>query len=1123
MPAIARETVEQPRELPPGVWEPPPVRRGDVGKDKDTSPAETAPASETHQPRVTKRRAWLGIAGLFLFLLIVFGGLGVWVYTIVVVSEENLLKEARGYYKDNAYGSAAEKFHLLAEKFPQSDQADEYRFLDDWCTVCSTVATSDADPAASLPDLDRFVKNHKEDPLMSKYAQDAGQQLLRLARRFAERNANPPDDQPLKTAEQIERLRRTVAGLGPEALTKEETASIDAALDKVRRNVERANKRRSVLAQIRKGDKETWMDAIKRVGTLLARRERDLPGIKEDAEVRTALDALYQGHLDSVQFHWGKQGLPRRPDDDADSPEDDPKNTIVFAPQVGPAAPGNAPPKDPIVLALVRGVLYALKQSNGAVKWAMRVGTDTTALPLRVPIISPANPEELWLVLSADAQTLFALNAEGKCPWEYSVGSRVLGRPIIIDRRAYLAAYDGWIHEIELLKGELVGRWYVGQPLTCGGAREGQSSRIYFPAEDSCTYVLDVKTHSCVAILYDGHRSGSLRSEPVIVPPVGDAGPGYLILNEASGLDAMQLQVFELPVQERHAAPLTLKTPARLDGWTWFEPSQDGEKLAVLSDAGLLGLFGIRQLGNRDQPLFPLLPKDDPLPKERLLPKYGLDLSRFLLKEQERELPRERGRSQVVHMRENDFWVLAHGRLQQVHVGWKWTRGPQAAAAWKEPLTLGSPLHEPQCLEDRNTGHSTFFLVTQALKQQTCLATAVDEQGQIRWQRQLGLVCQGTPLALTPPEGGQPMLVALDQSGGLFALDPLRPQKPQVLAEALDENPRVPPCLLPSPDGHSAYEVAAPGDGHWLIVRRIDWVNGTRELRVLDPPIRVTLMLPDQKTLYIPSGQPAIVGTQLVVPMMDGTLTRLSLVEEQKGMKGGPPWRDDLAPATASCHVLALGGDRFLVTDGSRGLRMYEWPAAMNKVFRPLLPKGEEAFPRLEYPVVSPPVLLPSSDGRQRIAVADSVGVLHLFTVAPDGSLQSGLTWDLQGKITMGPFVHTTPRGEVRLGCVVDRSSLVWIDPEKKESLWTYPSGGAAIIGPPTQTDDLLVVALQSGHYVGLDPETGQPKGRGYTLRTSAAPAAPPMPFDAGRIFTPLSDGTALLLPVELLRKPAKK
>src|SRR5205823_559944 len=87
-----------------------------------------------------------------------------------------------------------------------------------------------------------------------------------------------------------------------------------------------------------------------------------------------------------------------------------------------------------------------------------------------------------------------------------------------------------------------------------------------------------------------------------------------------------QLRVFELPITDRHTKELDLEPRAALEGWTWFQPYHDPEKIVMLSDARVLGLFGIRQARNRDKALFPLLPggglalgpllhKDGPVPE----------------------------------------------------------------------------------------------------------------------------------------------------------------------------------------------------------------------------------------------------------------------------------------------------------------------------------------------------------------------------------------------------------------------------------------------------------------------------------------------------------------------------
>jgi outer membrane protein assembly factor BamB len=1108
MPALSPEKPSQPLELPPGVWEPPPVRRGTESQEQAIQPVEEMPDDEVPQPPVSKRRAKFAIASLIGVVIVVFCIAGFSLWNALHKSEARLSAEAHGYYEQGSFSEARSRYETLVNNFKASENRDKYRFMTEWCNVCSTVSKPDADLPTAAAELERFVREHKKDAPMAQVSHDAGQRLLQLVKGLVARSANPTDEAPLAAVERIEQARRTMAALGSDALTPAESRQIDVELGKVRKAVELWLKRRDTLAQIKLRDKETPMDAIKRSHSMLARVERELPGISQEA--KSSLDQLEKIHLESVRYQSAKDAPPPPPEPPGDDGE-----VMVFAPLLQ-AFPDKAPPNDPIMLGLVRGVLYALKQSNGEFKWATHVGIDTTVLPQRVPrsAISP----ELILVLSADTQTLSALNVEGVSVWEYAVGQPVLGRPIIIDQRAYLADFSGWVHEIELSRGQLLGRWFLGQPLTCGGTREEGTSRIYFPADDSCIYVLDVnpKVHRCVTILYDGHPSGSLRSEPVVIPPEGDNAPGYLILNQASGLDTTSLRVFELPIQDSHAQPLALSSQVRLAGWTWFKPKEDGEKLAVLSDAGFLGLFGIKQLGNNDPPLFPLLRGGE------------LDLSSFLrqpaMPVKGREPLRERSRSLVVHMRSDDMWVLAHGRFQQLHLRMTQATGPEVVPGWKTALELGSPLHEPQRLEDRN-GRSTFFLVTQALNQQTCLATAVNEEGRTLWQRQLGSVCQGQPLALTPPGGGPPLLVMLDEGGGLFVLDPQQPLDKlrvvqQALAPALAENPRMPPLLLRAADGHSAYEIASPGDGKSLIVRYIEWSDNGRELRVnKDKSKEVSLESPGDNGVLIPAGLPAVTTSQLLIPMNDGNVHGLSLIDEQATLQTGPSWSRSQTHVLAP-SILALDHERFLIANGNRGLAVYEWPSGKGMSWQGL-PKGSDPLTLLEYLMVAPPVLLQPEGNNQpaRVIVADSAGMLRLFTVTPEGALQPGLPWELKGNLTAGPFVQETPDGGWRIGCVLDRNRLLWIDPEKDQPLWTYSTGGPAIVGQPQQVEGMLVIALQSGRYVGIDPATGKAKGSGYLLRTSAAPAAVPMPFGPGRMFAPLSDGTALLLSVDLLKK----
>ena len=160
--------------------------------------------------------------------------------------------------------------------------------------------------------------------------------------------------------------------------------------------------------------------------------------------------------------------------------------------------------------------------------------------------------------------------------------------------------------------------------------------------------------------------------------------------------------------------------------------------------------------------------------------------------------------------------------------------------------------------------------------------------------------------------------------------------------------------------------------------------------------------------------------------------------------------------------------------------------------------------------IVAAPLLLPS-DTAPRICIADAAGNLVLLDAI---KLKPIRRWSLEGKVIAGPFL----RGK-RIGCIVNRRTLVWIDPAQTQPLWKYTVQGEGIVGQPRLVGDSVVVANLSGHFVALDAETGQPRGRGYTLKASVAPAAAPVAFGPDGIFAPLTDGTILLLTREQLER----
>src|SRR5262249_18462956 len=161
--------------------------------------------------------------------------------------------------------------------------------------------------------------------------------------------------------------------------------------------------------------------------------------------------------------------------------------------------------------------------------------------------------------------------------------------------RLYVPCYDGQVDEVDPATGRLLGFYQLGQALSFGGVYDEEAGLLYLAADTFCVYALDLAGKRCAAILYSEHPAGSLRSEPALARGKGvkqGGPPACLILCLADSLEATRLRAYGLPIDRPDAAPLRLDL--RLPGWSWFAPRQDGEKLALATDRGAVGLWGIR-------------------------------------------------------------------------------------------------------------------------------------------------------------------------------------------------------------------------------------------------------------------------------------------------------------------------------------------------------------------------------------------------------------------------------------------------------------------------------------------------------------------------------------------------
>ncbi len=1042
MPAPEKQVAVEangPKEIAPDSWEPLPVRR--AGNDT----VEAPPEKEAYPPPRRSAMRWI-VGMLVLLAVVVVVGIKLG-SSFFKETEEKAAAKARDAYENGNFPQAATIYQKLQKDFPESESRKDYEFWEDFSRARSQVKALDVEAGPALEQLRGFIQRQEKHALFAKNEGDVWEaygQLMDVKLL--------PTPLPDVVPENVDALEQTLA-MARAVLAESErfaprgsdggtvkSTEREKHLAELQAAVTQAKELRKFLAWLKEGKQD--------LGHLreAERRARDL-GFDKHPRVRAWVEQTSAELLPSIG--WIPGG--RSPAPPARTEQG---RTLLIVPRLDRGPTLTAPAG--VVLALARGVLYALAEADGEVLWADRVGIDTTALPVRLPK-DEGHPRELVLVLSSDTNLLTARDAlTGTAHWQYHLEQPCLGRPVIVNRKAYLAAVDGWVHVIETVKGQLLGRFKLGLPLNGTGIRQEGTSLVYFPADAGFVYVIDVENHKCVGVLQTGHPSGSLRGEPILVSDDGKGQPRYLILSQTDGLDAMKLRAYRLPIEKITRLP-PLQPEPRVRGWSWFPPHCDGEKVVLATDAGMLGLFGINQYHNQDAPLFPLVSGEQKLEGES----------------------RQPGRAQVVHATENDFWVLAQGLLQHYRLNLAADRGLALSRVWPQPLALGSPLHAAQVSDEP----AILFVVTQAPDGGACLATAVEAAtGKVRWQRQLGLSDPSETLRI-----GDTVIVP-DPAAGLFVFDPKGKTPWQV--RPLDTPGSTPAAFLPADGGESAYALLVPSPGK-LALRRCDFGKKPADG-------------PGKEFAGVLGGTPALGTGCLVLPLADGMLARLALTPGAKP-DPGRHWRAAHADAGAVGHVAALGGAEFLVTDGSRGLLRLNWPGTVWEK------KGEA---QLEDRVVAAPLVLPG-DGPVRVCVVDAAGNLLLL----DGTkLKELRRWSLGGKITAGPFLLGS-----RVGCVVDRRRLVCVDPSQEKPLWERTlDTGTGIVGRPQEMSGAIVLADQSGRYVALDPETGTPRGDGYALQASVAPAAAPVAFGPDRVFAPLTDGTVLVLTLEQLTAAKK-
>ncbi len=1014
----------------PEALEAPPLR-------EMTAPAPVAYASGSSEPVAPRRRAVWIIAGMLLLLGIV-AGVGYWRIRSGVESNEiERFQRAEEKYKEEDFVDASAAFQSLHRDFPDSPQQKKYRFLAELSDVRKAVYARESpdETAKALQRLVQLTEVYQGDSLLKEREADLRRTLEFLANELTKlaESEKAPALLPLAKRAWGEAKKY------PDVSSAERERELDAKWKRVEQILAAHFERQRVIAVIKKTSERATAATVES-----ARVFAEKTKLHDDPEVRALLDEMFKAHREQVKFVPVDSQATR-------SLEEDQLESISVTPSLQAERTVNV--KGPPVLSLARGVLYALEPTNGELRWARRVGIDTHVLPLRVP--ADAITPELVLVFSSDQRSLSAVvRATGETLWQTPLSDACLGTPVLVDRVVLAPTATGRIDEIEIAEGRLVGSYHVGQPLTLGGVHQPGTSLAYFPADEFCLYVIDITKRTCANILYTRHSAGSLRGLPRIA---SDGKGDWLLWCQAKGRDRTEITPLALPLAHHEPKPgEPIVALAGISAPPWL----DAQRLAMMTDAGTLALWGVRQQGTRDPLLFPMLPSD------------------FLV-----DAGKRSGRCQVVHADAENIWTLSRGRLQRVESAFHPTKGPELLAPWTQPVPLGSALHEVQVRREMG-GRTILYLTTQAEDRATCLCSAVSaDDGKILWQRQIGVLPQGPPKL----SGGQ---IVLPSAEGILSFQPHSEKSASQWQKAGDwlvKEPGLKGSRILLMRDASFVQLSWPADATKLKVE-IGQVHAAEKIRSFE----VKLPAPLQ-------GTPALGDGFALLPLANGIVVRMSLADG--ALVNGPDWRAVGAEEGSPGHVVMLSPTEFILTDGSRGVARIV--STDGKTW-------DRQGKQLAHRIVRLPVVVPATDAsKARLCTLDASDTLTLLDADRLTVLKS---WPMPGTVTAGPFVRAG-----KIGCVVGRNQLVWLDPDQEKAAWAY-AFDADVVGAPHLIDGVLVVGDVAGQFSALDPASGRPLGAKLTLKANVAPTATPLPYGPGQAFVPLTDGTIIIVPLAKLR-----
>lgn len=1018
------------------------------------------------------------LIGLIGVIVVALGGVAIKLIVYAGQEKKQLIASAEAAFKNADYAESTKLYTQLLAEHPGDPDTEKYEFfkqLSELHAATANIAARDT-PAEGVAAFDKFLSVWGDNPIAQPDDSGFGFDVFEAGRKTVDNVVGYSQDKIksyTSNRTKLDSLGESEAGakLGLDLLPRVEKYRVKdlpplegqkKTLDELVVQQARERRRLVVLAPYRTLPQDPTADRIAAFLDALRREKFD-----SDAEAQMMLtEAKKQLRKGIVAVKANKPPVP--------APAEAAPALLFVAPPLGEkplVLPPNPDAVPQTVFASARGFLYAVDADSGTLLWAVRTGTGVATaddVPVRVSTVEGGADSVL---VPSDINGVAGLTSRqtrtGEALWHQPLEAAVAGRPIVVGTRAVVPLKDdaGSVVEFDLSSGNRLGHIPMRMRLGAGAVRQPGTGLVFVPGEGRRVFVLDADAADaegnrlpliCLRVINTDHPEQSLRVPPIITGPAGDsAAPRFLVLCQADGTDGTKVRAFPVLPPTRgpqpDGPPEVSPPPAAslsLPGHVTLPPASDGERVAIVTDAGTFALFGANQIGNQDAGLYAVPIPVAPLPADAKSPIPG----------------------GVVFADEDEFWILARADLIRLRVGLTPQFGVQVARTG-DPKPTGTPLHRPQVTANRDTA----VAVVRSDETDGVRMIALDPRdGRVKWERKLGLIPAATPAA--QPDGGA---VLVDEDGGVFALPPTaaagveKDGTAPVMPDWVTARPSLktsgPPRACALPDG--TVWVVSPENGE----------RGKKALRVRQIvggkiAVDVAVALPDNI-----AGDPVPVAGSVAVPLVDGFVYKFDAKELKLVL--GPMWRGEKVAADARCFTAPAGADGIYGSDGGTKFTKWRWPA--NEAWAPAGPAWT-----LREKLAFAPVLV---DGR--LLAADVTGSVWLYD--PDRAGEPKRRWrpETGGVIPPGLPVggFTLLPGGKKVAYTVGKT-VIALDPNAPAPAWAA-TADAEVLGASVAGNKVLLTSV-TGAVVAVDAATGKVGGSvkpsgGLIPRQKAVPFGP--------------------------------